>query len=146
MVLLLVVLCVGAAGCQTRVTRFSLLATERFDPAGERRLETGAAAVDGRFAALAVGVIPLSPRALAASNRMDVNWQLDAAIGRALAKSPGAVALADGVVYDTSFRVPILWDYRSCVVKGRPMVLVPARVPEEAQVARGDVAPVVVSR
>ena len=130
---LLTLACV-CAGCQTRVTRYTILSTRKVDVSRVETVTKGATPVQGSAGSLGVGKIPLSVRGVAheMTGRSYGNQHLDLALDRALAGSPGAVGMADVVVHDTVFAVPFLWDYRSCRVKGLPLIapVAPADAPE----------------
>jgi hypothetical protein len=129
------------AGCQTRVTRYSILSTRQVDVSRMQATNNPASPVDGKAGSLMLGKIPLSVRLLAdeVTGRSYGNPHIDRALDRALAKSPGAVALADVVLYDTQASFPFLWDFRSCTVKGRPVVVPPpATQPEQSMALAAD--------
>ena len=123
------------AGCQTRVTRYSLLSTREVDVSRMEIARAAATPVDGRAGSLMLGKIPVSVRGVAdeVTGTSYGNAHIDRALNRALAKSPGAVALADVVMHDTQASFPFLWDFRSCTVKGRPVVMpLPAAEAEQS--------------
>jgi hypothetical protein len=62
--------------------------------------------------------------------RRDGSWNVDRAMKRALARTPGAVGMTDVVLYDTVLSVPFLLEYHCCTVRGRPLInpAAPARV------------------
>ena len=128
-----------AAGCQTRVTHYTMLSTRKLDVSRMDDLAEEPRRAEGKFTVMAVGKIPLSLRGAAyeVMGRSNSNWQIDQAVERALTRSPGAVAMADVVLYDTMVSVPFLWEYRSCTVKGRPVVPVPGGGPEVMGPASG---------
>jgi hypothetical protein len=139
--LVLLVVCSAAVGCQTRVTRYSVLATRQVDVSRLTAPEADAPAIEGSTGFAMLGKIPLSTRGLAdeVSGRSSGTRLVDQALSRALKKHAGAVALADARVTDTGFAIPFLWEYRSCKVRGRPVLDTPA--PADASVTSAAITP-----
>jgi hypothetical protein len=131
---LVALLCV-CGGCQTRVTGYTLLSTRKVDVSRMETFSKEARPVNGKFTVLALGKIPLSLRGAAyeITGRSNNNWQINQAIDRALDKLPGAVAMADVTLYDTMFSIPFLWEYRSCTVRGKPVIDPTAPDPDRRQ-------------
>ena len=131
----------AAPGCQTRVTSYSVLATRQVDVTRLTPPDAGVAAVEGSTGLAMLGKIPLSTRGLAdeVSGRSNGTHLVDQALSRALKKHPGAVALADARVTDTGLSIPFLWEYRSCKVRGRPLLDTPA--PTDASLASAAITP-----
>ena len=136
----LVALAFVCVGCQTRVTRYSILSTRAVDVSRMQATNNPATPVDGKAGLLLLGKIPLSVRGVAdeVTGRSYGNPHIDRALDRALAKSPGAVALTDVVMYDTQASFPFLWYFRSCTVKGRPVIVPPPATEPEQSVAVAD--------
>ena len=139
-VLALAFVCVG---CQTHSTRYTILSTQEVDVSRLEGLTEGDQ-VKGSALFATVGSIPLSARGLKTevSGRTYVGWNVDRAMDRALAETPGAVGMTDALVQETVFAIPFLVNYHACTVRGRPLID-PAKVPAEgspAALARLDAA------
>ena len=117
------------AGCQTRVTHYTMLSTRQLDVSSMKGLAEEAGPVEGASTRTTLGVIPLSVPAAAAevTGKTYGSWNLGRAMNRALARSPGAVGMSDVVVHDTVFSVPFLVQYHACKVRGRPLIDAPSQ-------------------
>jgi len=97
------------SGCSYRVVDFTIISTKNVDLSKAGTFTRGKARVEGQDVAHIILIIP--------TGRAD----MEEAIDRALEKTPGAVALVDGVVYSKAWTV-ILYGQTTILVEGTPLI------------------------
>lgn len=98
------------SGCSYRVVDFTMISTKNVDLSRAGTFTRGKTRTEGKDVAHYVYVFPLGGRV-----------SMKEAIDRALEKTPGAVALVDGVVYSKGWGV-VLYGQDIIVVEGTPLI------------------------
>jgi hypothetical protein len=98
------------AGCQNRIVDYTVISTKNVDLSRASSFQRGSARVVGEDIAHIVVLFPTSVP------------NMKEAIDRAIESTPGAVALTDGVVYQRSFYIPLIYGQSGFKVEGLPLI------------------------
>lgn len=98
------------AACTHRITDFTFLSTKNVDLSQAAAFERGDARVTGEDQAFIIIFVPTGIP------------NIKEATDRAIESIPGAVGLVDGVIYRTTFYIPMLFGVDKFVVEGTPLI------------------------
>src|SRR3989338_1767833 len=110
LILIVLFLSFQLAGCTTRLVDFTMISTKNIDLSRGANFERGKARVEGKDTASIIIIIPTGVPSM------------KEAIDRAIESVPGAVALVDGVVTESSFWIPYIYGETTFIVEGTPLI------------------------
>ena len=104
-------ICLISAGCSNiRIVDFTTISTKNIDWSKAATFNRASARVEGEDKVHIICFIPTGVP------------NMKEAIDRAIESKPGGVALVDGVVYQKSWYIPLIYGQVSYVVDGTPLV------------------------
>jgi hypothetical protein len=99
-----------AAGCTIRLTDFTMISTKNIELARAATFKRAANRTRGKDTTYIIVAVPTGQP------------NMKEAIDRAIESVPGAIALVDGVIYSTSWYIPMIYGENSYVVEGTPLI------------------------
>ena len=103
-------LMLGLSGCTQRLVDFTVISSKNMDLSRGAEFERGAKRVTGQDSSQIIIVIPTGMPST------------KEAMDRAIESEPGAVALLDGVVTQSSWYIPYIYGKTTIKVEGTPLI------------------------
>jgi len=106
----LILFAIFAAGCSQRLVDFTVVSTKNVDWSRAQSFTRAKSRAEGKDTAHIIIFIPTGIP------------NMKEAIDRAIESVPGAVALVDGVLYNKTFYIPLIYGQNSYVIEGTPLI------------------------